>query len=98
MRQRGSHIGEHLGEKRDGTCIDVQIVANLRGINRFFLILQGRAMRDDIQFWEARELSNQLFGEPVGKVVLLRIARNIVERQHCDGWPGRQRKDRIFWL
>ena len=29
LRQRGSYIGEHVGEKRDGTCIDVQIAASV---------------------------------------------------------------------
>jgi hypothetical protein len=56
----------------------------------------GRVPRDDQQIAKARQFADDLFGQAVGEVFLIRIAAEIVERQHCDRRPRWYREHRII--
>jgi hypothetical protein len=57
-------------------------VSHLHGLS---LVREGRVAGDDEQLRNAGKIGNQLLGDPVAKVLLLRILAHVREGQHDDG-------------
>src|SRR5215207_6768198 len=51
-------------------------------IDRFFLICKSRVAGDDEQSSHPREVGNEIFGQPIGKMLLLRVSAHIHEGKH----------------
>ena len=51
---------------------------------RFAFVGEGRVPGDDHQVLKAGQLGDEVLGDPVGEVLLLRIARHVVEGQDRD--------------
>jgi hypothetical protein len=64
---------------------DAKLLADLFGVDRLALVGEGRVARDDEAVVQARQFGCQIFGDPVGEIVLRRTAREIGERQNDDG-------------
>ncbi len=64
--------------------IYTELPRDLREWLAYFLVLHDRGSRDDARTAQPRELGDEGLGHPVGEVLLLGIAREILEREHCD--------------
>jgi hypothetical protein len=64
--------------------LNAQFACHLPHVDCFAFILEGGIARDDEQMAEARQLRQDVFGEPIGEEFLLRFAAHIGERQHHD--------------
>ncbi len=64
--------------------IDTQLAPDLADIDRLALEGERRVAGDHEQRAEAREFSNNVLGDAVGEVLLLGVARHVVEGQHGD--------------
>ena len=58
-----------------------QLAAHILDLHRPALVTEGRVSGDDDQFLKARELGDQVLGDPIGEVVLFGVATQVVERQ-----------------
>src|SRR6267378_3097117 len=58
------------------------------------LELKARRFGDDEEVREAAEHGDDVLGDPVAKVILLGIARQVLERQHCHRWSPREASGR----
>src|SRR5262245_26508104 len=61
-----------------------ELSAHLPHVDRFALILEGGVAGDDKELRKPRQLRNDIFGDAVAEVALLRIAAKISEWQHGD--------------
>ena len=77
---------------------DAEIVRHVTNIHRLAPELVGRVAGDHEQVGEARDVGDDVLGQPVGEVFLIRIPRQVLERQHRDrrlvGKPERHLVDR----
>ena len=69
-----------------------QFARDLLDIDRLALVDEARIARDHEQFLEARQRSDDVFDHAVGEIFLFGIAAHVVERQHRDRRPVRQRE------
>jgi hypothetical protein len=69
-----------------------QVAPDLLHFDRPALVGEGGVARDDEQARDLREVGDQVFGHAVSKILLLRVAAHVLERQDCDGWFLRQRR------
>src|SRR5271168_3575053 len=74
---------------------DAELLADLLRVDALPLKGESRVARDHEAVADAREISCQVLGDAVGKIILGGIAREICERQDHDGqvrgfgWRGR---------
>src|SRR5215470_19743594 len=68
-----------------------QFPTDLPNIDRLALVLEGGISRDHHQLGEPRQLGCNVLGNAVTEIVLLRVAAEIGEGQHCDGGSIKQR-------
>jgi hypothetical protein len=61
-----------------------ELAADLRDVDRRAAKHEGGVAGDDEQQAEARQLGDDVLGDAVGEVVLLRVARHVGEGQHRD--------------
>ena len=73
----------------------VQLVAHSGNVRMFALKRERRSARGDLQLINSSQRVQQLFREPVGEILLIRIPTHIDERQHRDGM--RRRIERGCW-
>ena len=64
---------------------DAQLPAHLLHVHRLALVGEARVPGDHRELAPAREPRDQILGDPVGEVLLLGIAAQVVEGQHGDG-------------
>ena len=63
---------------------DAEFLGDLADVHRLALVGKGRIPGDDEQAGEFRQAGDQVLDEPVGEILLLRVAAHIGERQHRD--------------
>jgi hypothetical protein len=71
-----------------------ELAADPPDVDRLSVVLKARVARDDEQLGESRQLGDDVLGDPVTDVVLIRIRRQILERQHRDRRSVGQRERR----
>src|ERR1700682_1139265 len=69
--------------------IRIETAAHFADIHRHSLELECGRPRYHLQSWNVREQVDDLFADPVTKVVLLRIRTHVHERQHGNGCSAR---------
>jgi hypothetical protein len=77
-----------FGGSADATFEDEtnpELLGNPPHVDRLALVGEGRVAGDDEEARKARQLGDDIFGNPIGEVVLLRVAGHIRERQDSDG-------------
>jgi hypothetical protein len=67
-----------------------ELPAHRLHVHRPALVDEARVPRDHRELAEGRQPREQVLGEPVGEVLLLRIPAQVVEGQHRDGMPPRE--------
>ena len=67
-----------------------ELATHLRDAHRAALVDEGRVARDDRQAGDPREAGDQVLGQPIGEVLLLRIGAQVVQRQNRDRGPARK--------
>ena len=72
---------------------DAELATDLLRIDRFALVGEGGVARDHEAAGNALEIGRQIIGDPVGKIFLVRIVRQVRERQDDD----RQARRRLYW-
>ncbi|MCY1231781.1 hypothetical protein D9M72_442410 [compost metagenome] len=66
-----------------------KFLAHLADIRRLALVGKGGIAGDDEEAGNLREIGDDVLGDAVGEITLLRIAGHVVERQHGDRGPSR---------
>ena len=61
-----------------------EFAADLLDVDRLALVDEGRVAGDDEQPFEPRQTGGDVLDQPVGEILLLRIAAHVLERQHGD--------------
>jgi hypothetical protein len=51
----------------------------------FLVLLKTRGTRDHTQIWNSCQLCDQFIGHTVSEILLVRIARQVLQRKDCDG-------------
>ena len=74
---------------------DAERAANVLDLRRLALVMERRCAADHEQRAESDELGDDLVGDAVGEIVLLRVVREIGERQHGDRGLVGQRQGRV---
>ena len=69
-----------------------ELARDLFHVDRAVLVDEGRVAGDHEQPVDAGEPGDQILGQAVGEMLLIRVAAQIVERQHRNGRLVRQRK------
>ena len=64
---------------------DAQLLADVAHIRRAPLVGEGGVARDDEERADARQRRGDRLDDAVGEVILSRLGRHVVERQHDDG-------------
>ena len=64
---------------------NAKLLADLLGVDMLALVSKSGVAGDDETVADAREFGGEVFGDPVGEIVLRWIAREIGEGQHDDG-------------
>jgi hypothetical protein len=60
---------------------DPELFSNLLGVDVLSLVGEGGVARDHEAVADAREIGCEVLGDPIGKIILGSIAREIRERQ-----------------
>ena len=66
-----------------------ELAADFLGVDRLALVGEGGVAGDDEGVGQLREVGRQIVGDSVGEILLLRIAAEVLERQHDDRKPRR---------
>ena len=61
-----------------------EVLAHLRDVGRLALVGEGGVAGDDEQARNLGQIGDDVLGDAVGEILLLGIARHVVEGQHCD--------------
>src|SRR5260370_42205002 len=69
-----------------------QFSTHLLNLNRLSLVREGRVTGDDEQGFEARQSGDDVLDDAISKVLLLWIARHVLEGQHGNRRLIRKRK------
>ena len=69
-----------------------QLPSHLGDVYRAVLVDEGRVACDHRQAGNAREVGDQILGQPIGEVLLHGICAQVVERQNRDRIPARNSK------
>jgi hypothetical protein len=64
--------------------LDAELSANVGHTRRFALVDEGRSPRDDEETGYFTQIRDDVFGDPVAEIVLLRVFAHVLERQHRD--------------
>ena len=64
-----------------------QLLADLLHLDRFIFVSERGVSRDDEESGNLRKIGNDILGNAVAEIFLLRVAAHIVERQNGDGRP-----------
>src|SRR5947209_4235588 len=71
---------------------DAEFSACLLYVNRLSLVREARVAGDNEQRFEPRQRGDDLLNDPIGEILLLGIARHVLEGQHGNRGFVRQRK------
>ena len=69
-----------------------KFAADLAHVDRLALVGERRVARDDEQPARSRQRRDDILGDAVGEILLLRIAAHVLEGQHRDRRLGRKRR------
>ncbi len=70
---------------------DAELAAYLRDVERLVLVDECRIARDDEQAGDLAEIGDDVLGDSITEILLISIAAHVVEGEHDDRWPVRQR-------
>ena len=71
--------------------VDAEFARDVLRLHRLALVGEDGVARDDQEVAEARQLGDDVFGQPVGEELLLRVAAHVGEGQHGDRRHARGR-------
>src|SRR5262249_45337935 len=65
-----------------------KLPSDLLHFDCFAFVSEGGMSRYDEKRGNFRQISDDIFGNPIPEVFLLGIAAHVCERQNCDRWPA----------
>ena len=76
---------------------DPELSGHIAHVDRLALVGKGGVARDHEEPWLMRQAGDDVFGEPVGEILLIGVAAHVLERQHRDrGLVGQGERRRRF--
>ena len=83
-----AHAIRRLAHAAFDHVVDAEVPRDLLQLHRLALVHEHGVAGDDEQVAEARQLGDDVLGQPVGEELLFRVAAHVEEGQHGDGRDG----------